>query len=160
MRSDPGEGATFQIELPVKTARPAGSETPAVGTTSAVKEKVILVVDDESEVTEMLAEMLSADGHRVETATDGAQALAKLSAQAFDLVISDIKMPKLTGPELYREMEHSHPDFCRRVIFLTGDTLSSEIREFLEQAGAPSLTKPFALNDVREVIARLLQTPA
>lgn len=160
VRSDPGEGATFQIELPVKTARPAGSETLAVGTTSAVKEKVILVVDDESEVTEMLAEMLSADGHRVETATDGAQALAKLSAQPFDLVISDIKMPKLTGPELYREMEHSHPDFCRRVIFLTGDTLSSEIREFLEQAGAPSLTKPFALNDVREVIARLLQTPA
>jgi hypothetical protein len=59
---------------------------------------------------------------------------------------------------LYRELESRDPRLLRRMIFLTGDTLSAGTREFLDNTGAPCLSKPFALSDVREIVQRVLQT--
>ncbi|MBI1958577.1 MAG: hypothetical protein HYS36_05035, partial [Candidatus Rokubacteria bacterium] len=58
-------------------------------------------------------------------------------------ILSDIKMPELDGPGLYRELERRHPDLASRVIFLTGDRLAPGTAEFLGRTGAPVLTKPF-----------------
>ena len=75
-----------------------------------------------------------------------------LGEQAYDLILSDIKMPELDGPGLYRELECRHPELCRRVIFLTGEALSPETSAFLSRTGAPTLSKPFSVDEIRRVV--------
>jgi CheY-like chemotaxis protein len=104
-----------------------------------------------------LVEVLQLDGHTVETVGNGEAALGKLAAAGYDLILSDIRMPEIDGPGMYWEIERRHPRLLQRMIFLTGDTLSPGTREFLEKTGAPCLSKPFALSDVREVVQRALQ---
>jgi CheY-like chemotaxis protein len=118
----------------------------------------ILVVDDEPGIAGVLAEVLQLDGHVVETVGNGQAALGKLAVGGYELILSDIRMPELDGPSLYWELERRDPRLLRRMIFLTGDTLSPGTREFLEKTGAPCLAKPFALNEVREIVQQVLQT--
>jgi signal transduction histidine kinase len=157
VESKPGQRTIFVVELPVPglpgVEPPA--ETPELGPPSCGKR--ILVVDDEPEVAEVLAELLAADDHRVDTAQNGMVALGKLQERAYDLVLSDIRMPELDGPGLYREIERRYPRLARRVVFLTGDTLSANIREYLEKIGRPSLSKPFAVEEVRRAVQSALE---
>ncbi len=154
----PERGAKFIVELPVEAAPAAERERPAVDSLPLISGKAILVVDDEPEIASVLAELLAVDGHEVETATNGAHALAKLSERDYDLVLTDVKMPELDGPGLFREIEHRHPRLRRRVIFLTGDTLSPGTSDFLAQTGALSLSKPFDPVDVQRAVQRTLRT--
>ena len=156
VESPPGRGATFRVELPVGAPPAATRDAPAAAPSALIRGKTILVVDDETEVGEVLAEMLSVDGHQVETAANGVIALEKLRERAYDLVVSDLRMPELDGPGLYREVERRHPALLGRFIFLTGDTLSPVIGAFLGQTRAPNLNKPFAPEEVRRVVQRVL----
>lgn len=157
VESAPGQGALFRVELPVVEPPAAEREAGAPEAPQPIRGKTILVVDDEPRVAAVLASLLSADGHHVETAGDGAAALAKLEARSYDLILTDIRMPELDGPGLYRAVERRHPELLRRLGFLTGDTLSPETRAFLEQIEAPSLSKPFTLAEVRQVVQRALR---
>ena len=154
---EPGHGAVFTVDLPVQGHSEAGQEGRAVEAPPSIPGKRILVVDDEPAVVAMLAEMLAADGHLVDTAANGSFALAKLGESTYDVILSDLKMPGLDGPGLYRELERTHPEYVRRVIFLTGDALNPPTREFLDQTGAPSLSKPFALDELRWAVRDVLQ---
>jgi nitrogen fixation negative regulator NifL len=157
VESEPGRGATFTVEIPV--VEPPAAER-AVGEPKAValeRTAAILVVDDEVEVGRLLADLLTAEGHEVETASDGAAALEKLEGRDYDLILSDLRMPRLDGPGFYRAVERRRPALLPRFIFLTGDTLSAETREFLERVSAPSLSKPFDFAQVRAVVTRALQ---
>jgi CheY-like chemotaxis protein len=116
-----------------------------------------LVVDDESMITGVLADMLRADGHQVDSAENGAVALRKLCGQTYDLILCDIKMPEVDGPALYREIQRRCPDLVQRFIFLTGDILSREAAAFLERTGAPSLSKPFRLEELRRLTQEILR---
>jgi len=116
----------------------------------------ILIVDDEPELASLLAEILAEDDHRVETAYNGVAALDKLRDGAYDLIISDLRMPHLDGPGLYREVARRHPEMLRRMIFVTGDTLGPESAEFLRRSAAPTFGKPFEPDDVRRVIDQVL----
>ncbi len=116
----------------------------------------LFVVDDEPDIAKTLADLLRLDHHRVDVAPNGRAALEKLRAETYDLVLSDLKMPELDGPGLYETLARDHPHLLRRVVFLTGDALSSEITAFLERAGAPYLYKPFTLEELRRVIQRTL----
>jgi len=156
VESEPGRGATFRIELPV-LARPAtASQSAQAESLPPVGSKAILVVDDESEMAEMLAEMIQRDGHRVDTAANGREALEMLERRTYDLVVSDTQMPVLDGVGLYHAVERRFPALRGRLIFITGDVLSREKREFFESAGVPVLAKPFDMNEVRRVIHRSL----
>ena len=157
VESSPGRGATFRVELPIGTPPAAGQEAALAVRPAPVPRKTILVVDDETEVSDVLAEMLSADGHEVETAANGAIALEKLRERVYDVVLSDLRMPELDGPGFYREVERRHPRLRRRFVFLTGDTLSPEITRFLENTRAVSLNKPFALEEVRRAVERAVR---
>lgn len=68
-------------------------------------------------------------------------------------------MPYLDGPGLYRELECRYPKILWRIIFLTGDALSPEIGRFLEETGAPNLSKPFSLAEIRQVLQRAPSLP-
>jgi PAS domain S-box-containing protein len=152
-----GQGAAFRVTLPVVGLEEPSLLTPEVTVSPVIRGKRILVADDEPGIAGVVAEVLRLDGHIVETVGDGAAALEKLLDHSFDVILSDIRMPELDGPGLYREIEQRDPRLLQRVIFLTGDTLSPGTREFLEQTGVPCLSKPFDLSDVREIVQRVLQ---
>ncbi len=154
--SEPGRGAKFRIELPVVAPPTAAVEPAAAVPPSAMTSKSILVVDDESEIAAVLAEMLGRAGHRVEIAANGAMGLEMLERRGYDLILTDTKMPVLDGVEFYRALERRFPQLCRRLIFVTGDLLDPEKRSFLASTGAPCLEKPFDLDEVRRVVDRLL----
>jgi CheY-like chemotaxis protein/anti-sigma regulatory factor (Ser/Thr protein kinase) len=156
VKSEPGQGTTFEITLPV-TVRPASPDTPSeTETAPTVGMKSILVVDDERDLAEILVEALGREGHRVEIAGNGTDALRRLEQHRYDLVVSDTKMPVMDGVELFHEIERRFPTLSKRIIFVTGDVLDAEKRRFLESSGAPFLTKPFDLGEVRRVVRRVL----
>jgi CheY-like chemotaxis protein len=157
--SQPGCGAAFIVELPVGTHQPGTampSQTP--GMRRPAKQEHILIVDDELEVLETLAELLSIDGYLVDTATSGTMALDKLQKHTYDLILSDLHMPEIDGAAFYRALQHHHPALCRRVVFLTGESLSPESRIFLEQTAVPTLGKPVTRTELRSAVQRLLET--
>jgi PAS domain S-box-containing protein len=158
VESQPGRGAAFIVELPVGTHQTETAiPSHAPGRRPLVKQKHILILDDEPEVLGILAELLSIDGHLVDTATTGAMALDKLQQHPYDLILSDLCMPELDGAAFYRELQRHHPALCQRVIFLTGDSLGPESRMFLEQTAVPTLGKPVTLMELRSAVQPLLQ---
>jgi two-component system, cell cycle sensor histidine kinase and response regulator CckA len=158
VESQPGRGAAFIVELPVGTHQTETAiPSHAPGRRPLVKQKHILILDDEPEVLGILAELLSIDGHLVDTATTGAMALDKLQQHPYDLILSDLCMPELDGAAFYRELQRHHPALCQRVIFLTGDSLGPESRMFLEQTAVPTLGKPVTLMELRSAVQQLLQ---
>ena len=157
VESRSGQGAAFRVRLPVIAGPVAEKEAGAPEAAAPVRGEAILVVDDEPEIAALLADILAAGGQEVETAANGALALDKLGKRAYGAILSDIKMPELDGPGLYRELERRHPDLASRVIFLTGDTLAPGTAEFLGRTGAPVLTKPFRVEEVIRVVQRVLQ---
>jgi CheY-like chemotaxis protein len=122
-----------------------------------VKDKTILIIDDEPGIVSALAYLLRRDGYDVDTASNGRLALKKLQQRAYDLILCDLRMPELDGPGLYREIEVLLPHLLRRIIFLTGDTLSPEAREFLEKEGISRLNKPFRAAEVRRAVQQAVQ---
>jgi CheY-like chemotaxis protein len=107
-------------------------------------------------VAETLAEILTRDGHIVDAAPDGAAGLARLTDAAYDVIFSDLRMPKLDGPAFYARLARDLPEAQRRVAFITGDTLTPQAATFLEAARRPALQKPFSPEDVRRVVRRIL----
>jgi DNA-binding NtrC family response regulator len=131
-------------------------ERSAVSVKQVVRGARILVVDDEPGIAEVLAEVFQLDGHVVVMVGNGEEALEKLVVEQYDLILSDVRMPDLDGPALYREVERRNPDLLQRFIFLTGDIMSPETSQFLAQTGVPCLSKPFTLEMVREAVQRVL----
>ncbi len=157
--SEPGQGTRFTIELPVQAGPLAPAEAPASETLPAVDPKVVLVVDDEEDVAAVIAEALQRDGHTADVATNGAMALEMLGRRAYDVVVCDTKMPVMDGEAFFVEAARRDPTLGQRILFLTGDVLSREKREFLEGIGAPYLTKPCDLGEVRRLVQRLAAQP-
>ena len=108
---------------PAPRRSPDQPEAPA--RTGALR---LLIVDDDPEIALTLAEMLEPDGHAIDIAENGAEALERLEDQSYDLIISDLRMPELDGPGLYRELGARFPEMQRRIFFVTGDTLGSGVR--------------------------------
>jgi CheY-like chemotaxis protein len=116
----------------------------------------ILIVDDEIGIARGLARLLRRDGHQVDTACNGRQALALLQEQEYDLILCDLRMPDLDGPGLYHALEARQPEVLQRFIFLTGDTLSPDAEAFLAHAGVPRLIKPFSAAEGRQAVRQAL----
>jgi signal transduction histidine kinase/ActR/RegA family two-component response regulator len=148
----PGRGAVFTVQLPVGRA-PAASDQREPEGSLTVAEKSILVVDDEPAVARLVADLLRRDGHRADTAPGGGAALERLVAHAYDLVITDVRMPDIDGARLYQEVAARDPAVRPRFVFMTGDLLGPATREFLESTKAPCLPKPFDLETVRRAVA-------
>lgn len=154
--SRPGHGAVFVVELPAGRPPAVGTALDAPMDAPPVKGQTILVVDDEQEVAAMLADFLALDGHRVDTVPNGRIALERLGAGAYDLIISDVRMPELDGPGLYREIRRRHPRLLSRFVFVTGDVLSPAVRELIERTRIPEISKPFDLAEIRQALRRVL----
>ena len=117
----------------------------------------ILVVDDEPLVAAVMADTLGLEGHEVETAKNGREALEKIAGRSYDAILSDLRMPELDGVGLYRELEQQHPRLLPRLAFVSGTTEPPEYASFLERTGATVLSKPFNVADLHRLVQRLLQ---
>jgi signal transduction histidine kinase len=155
--SRPGHGASFFVQLPIDLRQTEVAEAARAGRPAPISERTVLIVDDDRDVAETLCDLLRLDGHRAEIVDNGTLALEKLRDGRYDLILSDVKMPELDGPRFYTQLERRHPEFLRRVAFLTGDSLSAETTGFLERTRVPTMAKPFTLGQVRQVLQQVAQ---
>ena len=155
-------GAAFRIRLPAMPAD-AEFEAPAVAAepepaAGAGAEPVdgrpvrVLVIDDETELQRALGHVLRYLGCETTSALDGEQGFALARNGAYDLVLCDIRVPGLDGPELYERFAAEAPAVTRTIAFMTGDSLSDEIRAFLASTGRPVLAKPFGRTQLQELL--------
>ena len=170
VESQPGRGATLTVELPALSAAAleyTGEEPAARSHTVAVvpvprivrvasRPERILVVEDEPTVSQLIADVMSEEGHPVETLLDSREALDRLKGNKYDLIICDLKMPHLDGAGLFRELVARGSPLQHRLLFVTGDTMSPRSLEFLNSCGLPYLAKPFLVEELKEAVRRAL----
>jgi two-component system NtrC family sensor kinase len=157
-----GEGARFVIRLPL-----VQGGTTSVGTNVAPETPheprhiapTVLVVDDEADIGQMLADMLRTLGYRSDVKVTGEAAQAALRERDYHAVLCDLRLPGLDGPTLYDWMEEHRPNLCGRTAFMTADTLSPSSHRSLTRAGRPVLEKPFLPSDLRQLLSQLLHAP-
>ena len=124
-----------------------------------MKGRRLLVVEDEEEVRSFILDALRRDGHEIDVADDGLKALWLVSQHAYDVILTDLKMPVMDGRAFYGEVERIRPDTMPRVVFITGEADSPDYAQFLTAIGAVALTKPFNVEALQEVVAWALGTP-
>jgi len=117
-------------------------------TSDAAAGSIVLVVEDEVALGAAVAESLGDAGLVVDRAGDGEEAIERIKGRAYDLIICDLKMPRVDGMAFYRLLERDAPDMARRILFVTGDVAGTEAERFLEQTGCRWLAKPFRLKDL------------
>jgi two-component system NtrC family sensor kinase len=117
----------------------------------------ILVVDDESIIAQLMADVLTGDGYDVDTAPNGLAALELIGRRVYDLVLSDLRMPEMDG--LDRKLERSRPDLARRFVFVTGTSEHTDYRGLITDIAAPVLTKPFDMAELQRVARETLAVP-
>jgi len=162
-RSRLGEGSTFVIELPIITRlqeEPGAAPdlTPqALQFENLIRGKRILVVDDEKYILDFFVEVFQALPVEVDIASDGRVAMKKMLSRKYDLVVSDFKMPHMSGRELFTWIKENRPQLASRIVFVTGDTVSLDTRSFFEDNHTRYLAKPFKIEEVKEVIQQALE---
>jgi two-component system NtrC family sensor kinase len=151
LSSEEGKGSTFTVQLPLSIRSPI----PAVdvGTRAPSKRLRVLVVDDEPHILHYMRATLEAWGHVPVVASDGEEALTRANDEPFDLIISDLRMPRFSGREFYEELARRSPMMASRLVFSTGDTVRGDTLAFLEALGRPYLHKPFSLAELRTLLA-------
>jgi two-component system NtrC family sensor kinase len=156
----PEGGAVFNIDLPMGVPEeqdaPADVHGPAEAMPSTVSARRVLVVDDEMSIRQLLYDILSLDQHSVALASSGIEAADLVEREGFDVIITDMKMPGMDGAGFYRQVRQRDPAQARRIIFITGDTVSPDTRAFLQRVSNPVLSKPFKIGPLRDAIESVL----
>ena len=120
--------------------------------------RLILVVDEEAAVRQSLIDVLSLDGHEVDGAGDADSALLLLDQRRYDLVIADVRMPKLDGPALLDALTERWSDSPPRIAFLTHAAFDPHYGSFLTNLRVPVLTKPLKPGRALELVGRMLES--
>ncbi len=163
-------GAAFVVELPLvsmvdhEAAVPAAAEPepdatphPPDPAPAARQGARILMIDDEAALAEMICEYLNMTGHRAQFCSSTEEALALMERAAFDLIISDFRMPGLTGEQLFEITLRRDPDLAKRMVFMTGDIIGVDAKRFFSSHDVPCLTKPCALPAIERFIHSRLE---
>ena len=164
VHSERQKGTTMTVFLPMAPQEQLQSlavtdkELPCISPSAQQPSCRTLIVEDERDVAHLLQRLLLDQGYEVVLAANGQEALCVLGTDdhSFDLIISDIKMPGLGGCELYTHLEEIAPEMRRRMLFITGDTLSPSTSAFLQHRGLPHLDKPFTLMELTRAMEKLL----
>jgi signal transduction histidine kinase/ActR/RegA family two-component response regulator len=169
-------GAVFTVELPVVAesviaATAAAARMPPVedrpvppfapidadedDADRTPRRRTALVVDDEESNAALVKRVLAGAGYDVESTTLSRRALAMIERTAYDAVISDVKMPELSGQELYGRVCQIRPEMARRFIFITGDIDGEDTRQFLTETRCSYFLKPFNLEKLTAAVDTL-----
>ena len=150
--SELGRGTTFEIELPRWSGALAPDREDESEAAAPLRSARILVVDDSAEVRRLIARTLAADGHAVLEAASPAQALAR-GRPAIDLLVTDVVMPGMRGPELAAMLRRGRPGLP--VLYVTG--YASDAFDVSGDARAWVLWKPFKMRDLRRAVRQALE---
>jgi DNA-binding response OmpR family regulator len=157
----PGYGTAFVIDLPAATTEisseePVRKNVRARRAPSGRSGRKILVIEDEPTVAQLVVDVLREEGHHVEALLDSVEALERILQQSYDLVICDLRMPRLDGRDLYQSLVRSRNPAQQRIIFITGDTLTPHTSEFLERNSLRCLAKPFLVEELKRLVEQVL----
>ena len=149
----PQGGAKFIVEIPVTVPRTSGEHAALAPLAAMGNDNLrVLVVDDEASVRVSLQRYLAGKGHEVETTASGEDALSRLKVSKYDAVIVDMRMPDLSGEQLFERLRSNDPSHAERVIFTTGDLVNEQMRRFLDGTGRPCVPKPFEFSSFDQAL--------
>ena len=133
---------------------PAGVPGSAFGQSAPITRldsAAVLIVEDETALASAMVEAFTDAGYLVDRAGDGEEALARLADGQYDLIISDLKMPRMDGIQLFSALRELHPEMLARIVFVTGDVVGAEAERFLAESRCRWLAKPFRLNELLRI---------
>lgn len=156
------EGTRFVVRLPAAAgervplmARPSGAAPAPAGSLRTIR---VLLVDDEVAVRSPIARFLSRRGAEVREASDGLEALEVLRTTAVDVIVADLRMPRMDGAALCAELARERPDQLARVILLSGDL--SQLQGILPVPAERVLAKPVELTEIESAIRKVVAAAA
>ena len=118
--------------------------------------QAILIVEDETALASAMAETFADAGYLVDRAGDGEEALARLEGGHYDLIISDLKMPRMDGIQLFAALRDVAPEMTEHTMFVTGDVIGTDAERFLAESGCRWLAKPFRLGELLRVAREVI----
>jgi two-component system NtrC family sensor kinase len=152
----PSGGARFCIDLPVLAPAEATRPEPVARRPTPGPGLRILIADDELPLRLALSQYFRQLGHSAVAVASGREAIAAAAAEPFDAVLLDMRMPDISGKQVFEQWQSQAPGLAQRVVFLTGDIVSNELQSFLNRTGRPFLSKPFEL----EALLQYLPQPS
>jgi signal transduction histidine kinase/CheY-like chemotaxis protein len=117
----------------------------------------VLIVEDETALASAMGESFSDAGFLVDYAGDGEEAMARLESGQYDVIISDLKMPRMDGIQLFGALREQHPEMAGRIMFVTGDVIGTDAGRFLADSGCRWLAKPFRLSDLLRIAKEVMK---
>jgi CheY-like chemotaxis protein len=157
VESELGKGTVFRVALPATTA-PLG-QLPSTPPTSVIASAVrgrVLVVDDEPAVGLAVRRVLR--DHEVTVVTTAKEALSLIGDGAlFDIILSDLMMPGMSGMDLYGVLARQSPQMASRVVFVTGGAFTPEANAFLDRIANERMEKPFHFKQLRELVRKFVK---
>jgi PAS domain S-box-containing protein len=155
VKSEQGRGTTFRVALPAASLAQAEPAPPEAAPQPAPTRATVLVVDDEEAVGSVLRRVLR--DHDVTVVTAAKAALALLDSGAhFDLILSDLMMPEMSGMEFYEQLRLRFPHAVERVIFVSGGAFTPHAHAFLDRVSNQRIEKPFDPKNVRGIVQRFI----
>ena len=157
INSRKGEGTRVEITLPTGTPYPKRKKKLFSKDINLLPlGKRILIVDDEKEILSFFVMLFEKYGWKTVPVTDGSEALVHISREKFDIILSDMKMPGLSGREMYHILKDQNSDQIDKIIISTGDTISEDTATFLEESKVLYLKKPVDLNELTCLISSII----
>lgn len=124
-----------------------------------VQDGHVLVVDDEPDIRILISRILRERSYSVLLAKDGEEALSQIARDPIRLILSNIRMPRMSGLTLYDHIADICPSLLRQFVFCSGDIANEESYQFIRDAGVPWLAKPFDLDELVEIVERHVGAP-
>lgn len=147
-------GTTFTLELPAVTNGIETEDDPASDDPFCLSpDRSVLIVDDETHITELIESVLQTYGYQTDRLNDGAPAIEFLKAKEYDILICDLHMPGISGRELIEWTRLNRQNV--RILLLSGDVARQETNEFAKTYGAHFLSKPFSVSELTKAVQRL-----
>lgn len=169
LADEDGWSTVFCVKLPADAVIEEEAACPEDGAqargadgnyASELSKKVVLVVDDEEQIRMMLREWLVGLGCHVELAEDGEKAIRKIEDGDFDCIICDMRMPNVTGEDVFLFLEEKFPHLTQRILFATGDVVNGRTHAFLEGKNCRYVEKPFVFGEFMRKVSVMLNDGA
>lgn len=164
VESVPGHGATFTVQL-MRDARTRRRSTPApmpIPDEARAPDGAlsVLLIDDEEGLRRAVLSFLKRRGMHAIAVGDGSDALRVLRRERFDVIVSDVRMPGMSGGEFLERLRREHPTMVKRLVFTTGDTFAADTSTLLRDSGVPSLVKPYDFAKLESMLHEIAKTSA